>query len=110
VGARNRQRFQESATVPGTVDSLNSIPRWERWDIRYPDDPKRFARILDFFDVEIGVAGGGIKDVTYLSRLSERVARLAVQARRVAQRLETLLSLGANNFRDEYSPARIARL
>lgn len=47
------------------------IPRWERWQIEYSgSDLNAYARQLDYFGVELGVAGGGSKQIDYASNLS----------------------------------------
>lgn len=53
---------------PGTSDG---IPAWERWEIRMrADSDAEYAKQLDFFKVELGVAGGGNPNVDYISNLS----------------------------------------
>jgi hypothetical protein len=47
------------------------IPRSERWQIQYPGgNLKQYARILDFFKIELGVVGGGRTNVEYAVNLS----------------------------------------
>jgi hypothetical protein len=80
----------EGATVPtsggtGRGDSRppgplgegdDIIPRSERWQIQYPSgNLKAYARILDFFKIELGVIGGGRKEVEYAVNLSSRPAK-----------------------------------
>ena len=49
---------------PGTSDG---IPAWERWEVRWTaSDIELYKRQLDFFGIEFGIAGGGIKTVDYL--------------------------------------------
>jgi hypothetical protein len=53
---------------PGTFDG---IPAWERWEIKFTaNDFNVYAQQLDFFNVEIGVAGGGIDVIDYCSNFS----------------------------------------
>ena len=53
---------------PGTSDG---IPAWERWEIRMrADSDAEYAKQLDFFKVELGVAGGGNPNVDYISNVS----------------------------------------
>jgi hypothetical protein len=49
------------------------IPRSERWQIQYPSaNLKQYARILDYFKVELGVIGGGRKQVEYAGNLAAK--------------------------------------
>lgn len=53
---------------PGTADG---IPAYERWEVRMSAASlDEYARQLDFFRVELGVAGGGIATVDYISNFS----------------------------------------
>lgn len=53
---------------PGTEDG---IPAYERWEVRMSaTDINEYARQLDFFGVELGVAGGGNPNVEYVSKLA----------------------------------------
>lgn len=53
---------------PGTEDG---IPAYERWEIRMSaTNLDEYARQLEFFGVELGVAGGGNPNVEYISKLS----------------------------------------
>ncbi len=56
---------------PGGPGTSDGIPAWERWELRF--DVKNlttYAQMLDFFKVELGIAGGGIERVDYASNLS----------------------------------------
>jgi hypothetical protein len=56
---------------PGGPGTSDGIPAWERWEIRMSAASlPEYARQLDFFQVELGVAGGGIPTVEYISNLS----------------------------------------
>lgn len=56
---------------PGGPGTSDGIPAWERWEIKFTaSDINLYAQQLDFFKVELGVAGGGIADVDYCSNLS----------------------------------------
>lgn len=47
------------------------IPAWERWEVRFSaSDENLYKRQLDFFGVEFGIAGGGIKTVDYVKNFS----------------------------------------
>ena len=53
---------------PGTEDG---IPAYERWEVRMSaTNLPEYARQLDFFGVELGVAGGGNPNVEYVTKLS----------------------------------------
>ncbi len=53
---------------PGT---LEGIPAYDRWEIRMSAaNLDEYAKQLDFFKVELGVAGGGNPLVDYISKLS----------------------------------------
>ncbi len=55
----------------GEGDDL--IPRSERWQIQYPSSNlKQYARILDFFKIELGVIGGGRTQVEYAAGFSSK--------------------------------------
>lgn len=45
----------------------DAVPRFERWALRFGQDAKQVVRILGFYNIEIGVVGGGAPDVTYLT-------------------------------------------
>jgi hypothetical protein len=59
---------------PGPLgDGANVVPRSERWQIQYPSgNLKHYTRILDFFKIELGVIGGGRKEVEYAINLSAK--------------------------------------
>lgn len=49
---------------PGTMEG---IPAWDRWEVRWSaSDLNLYKRQLDFFGIEFGIAGGGIKTVDYV--------------------------------------------
>ena len=53
---------------PGTEDG---IPAYERWEVRMSaTNITEYARQLDFFGVELGVAGGGNPNVDYVNNFS----------------------------------------
>ena len=57
---------------PGGPGTSDGVPAWERWEIRMSaTDLAAYARQLDFFGVELGVAGGGDPNVSYISKLSD---------------------------------------
>lgn len=56
---------------PGGPGTSDGIPPYERWEIRMsPANLDEYAKQLDFFKVELGVAGGGNPNVDYISHLS----------------------------------------
>jgi hypothetical protein len=53
---------------PGTADG---IPAYERWEVRMSAASlDEYARQLDYFRVELGVAGGGNPNVEYITKFS----------------------------------------
>lgn len=55
-------------TQLGQPTKAEEIPRWERWKIEYTtSNVDNYARQLDYFEIELGVAGGGKKNVDYAS-------------------------------------------
>ncbi len=53
------------------IGEIDGIPAWERWEIEFSAcDINLYAQQLDFFQVELGVAGGGIEWVDYCSHLA----------------------------------------
>jgi hypothetical protein len=56
---------------PGGPGTSEGIPPYERWEIRMSAaNLDEYAKQLDFFKVELGVAGGGSPNVDYISNLS----------------------------------------
>jgi hypothetical protein len=56
---------------PGGSGQGEGIPAYERWEIRLEvTNLQEYAKQLDFFKVELGVAGGGDPTVAYLSNVS----------------------------------------
>jgi hypothetical protein len=56
---------------PGGPGDSDGIPAWDRWEIQMAAKTlDEYARRLDFFQVELGVAGGGDPNVQYISALS----------------------------------------
>lgn len=47
------------------------VPRWERWQIEFAaTDLITYAKQLDFFKIELGVAGGGSRTIDYASNFA----------------------------------------
>lgn len=56
---------------PGGPGTSDGIPAWERWEVRFTaTNLAAYASQLDFFGVELGVAGGGSPVVQYVTKLS----------------------------------------
>jgi hypothetical protein len=56
---------------PGGPGTSDGIPAYERWEIRMAaENLAEYAKQLDFFKVELAVAGGGSPVVEYISNLS----------------------------------------
>jgi hypothetical protein len=56
---------------PGGPGTSDGIPAWERWElVMSAKTDAEYARQLDFFGIELGVAGGGSPVVEYVSNLS----------------------------------------
>jgi hypothetical protein len=62
---------------PGGPGTSDGVPAWERWEIQMAAKTlDEYARRLDFFQVELGVAGGGDPNVQYVSNLSAAKPKL----------------------------------
>lgn len=49
----------------------DSVPRFERWQLNFvAADQASYAAQLDFFDMQLGIIGGGIEGIDLVSRLS----------------------------------------
>lgn len=56
---------------PGGPGTSDGIPAYERWEIRMSaENLAEYAKQLDFFKVELAVAGGGSPVVEYISNVS----------------------------------------
>ncbi len=56
---------------PGGPGTSDGIPAWERWEVRFSaTNLNTYAAQLDFFGVELGVAGGGSPIVQYITQVS----------------------------------------
>lgn len=57
-------------------DGPNIVPRWERWQIEFAStDLTTYARQLDFFQIELGAAGGGLNTIDYAANFSRGTPR-----------------------------------
>ncbi len=76
---------------PGGPGTSDGIPAWERWEVRLNAERlEDYAKQLDFFGVELGVAGGGIPNVDYISNLSAAKPKVRVGAPKDERRLRFL--------------------
>jgi len=56
---------------PGPPGDDDSIPRGERWKMQYnATSQQAYAQQLDFFEIELGVLGGGVKVIDYARDLN----------------------------------------
>ncbi|WP_425616339.1 hypothetical protein NA78x_006287 [Anatilimnocola sp. NA78] len=56
---------------PGGPGTSDGIPSWERWEVRLnATTTEEYAKQLDFFKIELGIAGGGSPNVTYVSNVT----------------------------------------
>jgi hypothetical protein len=80
---------------PGGPGTSDGIPAYERWEIRMSAvNLDEYARQLDFFQVELGVAGGGNPNVEYVSRLATATPRVRIGAPKDERRLRFLHRTG----------------
>src|SRR5262245_34023969 len=78
----------KGAGGPGTSDG---IPAYERWEIRMSaSNLDEYAKQLDFFKVELGVAGGGSPNVDYVANLSSARPTVRVGDPKAEHRLRFL--------------------
>jgi hypothetical protein len=80
---------------PGGPGTSDGIPAWERWEIRmHAGDSNAYAKQLDFFKVELGVAGGGNPNVTYVSKFTQAKPAVRTGAPKDEKRLRFLHQSG----------------
>jgi hypothetical protein len=76
---------------PGGPGTSDGIPAWERWEVRMSAERvEDYAKQLDFFGVELGVAGGGSPNVDYITNLSAAKPKVRVGAPKDERRLRFL--------------------
>ena len=76
---------------PGGPGTSDGIPAWDRWEVQMASDSlQEYARRLDFFQVELGVAGGGDPNVQYISALATPKPKVRVGAPKDEKRLRFL--------------------
>lgn len=80
---------------PGGPGKGPGVPAYERWEVRLEAaNQQEYARLLDFFKVELGVAGGGSPDVTYVSNVSQARPTVRVGDPKNERRLRFLQRTG----------------
>ncbi|MEX2174782.1 MAG: hypothetical protein WD872_10500 [Pirellulaceae bacterium] len=76
---------------PGGPGTSDGIPAWERWEVRLKaDNLSEYTRQLDFFKIELGVAGGGNPNVDYISNLASTKPKVRVGSPQDEKRLRFL--------------------
>jgi hypothetical protein len=92
---------------PGGPGTSDGIPAWERWEVRMSAERlDEYARQLDFFQVELGVAGGGNPNVEYISNLSAAKPRVRTGAPKDEKRLRFLHRSGELRAADQALAAK----
>lgn len=73
---------------PKGIGSEDGVVTWERWEIRLNAETlAEYARQLDFFEIELGVAGGGNPAVTYVSHFTQSQPQIRTGSPQAEQRL-----------------------
>jgi hypothetical protein len=81
---------------PGGPGTFSGLPAWERWEIKFTaNDFNVYAQQLDFFKVELGVAGGGSDVVDYCSNVSAATPNRRVGTPKDEKRLFFLCKEGS---------------
>jgi hypothetical protein len=76
---------------PGGPGTSDGVPVYERWEIRMSAASlDEYARQLDYFRVELGVAGGGNPNVDYIANLAAARPTVRVGIPRDERRLRFL--------------------
>ncbi len=76
---------------PGGPGTSDGVPAWERWEIQMAAKTlDEYARRLDFFQVELGVAGGGDPNVQYISNLAAAKPKVRAGSPKDEKRLRFL--------------------
>jgi hypothetical protein len=75
---------------------LDGIATWERWEIGLNAATlEDYSQQLDFFQIELGVAGGGSPHVTYLSQLTKTKPQIRTGSPQAEKRLRFMHRSGA---------------
>ncbi|QDU25712.1 hypothetical protein ETAA8_07820 [Anatilimnocola aggregata] len=73
---------------PGGPGTSDGIPAWERWEVRLnATTTEEYAKQLDFFKIELAVAGGGNPNVTYVTNVSSAKPSVRVGSPKDEKRL-----------------------
>jgi hypothetical protein len=92
---------------PGGPGTSDGIPAWERWEVRMSaKSVDEYARQLDFFKVELGVAGGGSPNVEYITNLSAAKPTVRIGDPKDERRLNFLHRSGELRAADRQLAAR----
>lgn len=92
---------------PGGPGTSDGIPAYERWEIRMSAASlDEYAKQLDFFKVELGVAGGGSPNVDYITNLSSARPTVRVGDPKSEHRLRFLQRSGELRAADRQLAAK----
>jgi hypothetical protein len=92
---------------PGGPGTSDGIPAYERWEIRMSAASlDEYAKQLDFFKVELGVAGGGSPNVDYISNFSAAKPTVRVGDPKSEHRLRFLQRSGELRAADRQLAAK----
>src|SRR5262245_52712784 len=92
---------------PGGPGTSDGIPAYERWEIRMTaSNLDEYAKQLDFFKVELGVAGGGSPNVDYVANLSAARPTVRVGDPKAEHRLRFLHRSGELRAADRQLAAK----
>ncbi len=81
---------------PGGPGTSDGIPSWERWEVRLNANTlDEYARQLDFFKIDLAVAGGGSPVVTYVSNVTAPKPTVRTGAPKDEKRLRFMHRSGA---------------
>jgi len=92
---------------PGGPGTSEGVPAYERWEIRMSAASlENYARQLDYFKVELGVAGGGNPNVDYISSLAADKPKVRVGNPKDEKRLRFLQRSGELRLADRQLAAK----
>jgi hypothetical protein len=81
---------------PGGPGTSDGIPSWERWEVRLNATTlDEYARQLDFFKIDLAVAGGGSPVVTYVSNVANTKPTVRTGSPKDEKRLRFMHRSGA---------------
>lgn len=93
AASQNKPGYSGNRRGPGLGPSgtEDGVATWERWEIGLNAATLAdYARQLDCFEIELGIAGGGSPQVTYVSQLSQAKPRVRTGAPQDERRLRFL--------------------